>query len=106
MAHHFDVNYVQRCLQTISAGLSWYFPLGHDAQLGTPSTVTYFFPAAQGVQMSEVASLVPVYPSVHAQADRLVLAAGELAFAPHGRHDVASSVGEYLPALHSVHTAL
>ena len=56
--------------------------------------------------MSEVASLVPMYPSVHAQADRLVLAAGELAFAPHGRHDVASSVVEYVPALHSVHAPL
>ena len=56
--------------------------------------------------MSEVASLVPMYPSLHPQYDRLVLPAAELAFVPHSLHDVASSVAEYVPALHSVHTPL
>ena len=53
--------------------------------------------------MSEVASLVFMYPSLHPQYDRLVLPAAELAFVPHSLHDVASSVAEYVPALHSVH---
>ena len=52
------------------------------------------------------------YPALHAQSLRRVLPRAEIcicpvfAFAPHVRHDVASSVVEYVSALHVVHTPL